>query len=87
MKINQNTLFPLKIENVQSCYVAEMKIPSWHFLYGHLNFGGLTILQRTSMVRGHYEIVVPSQVCEECVDGKQRRFSFLIVSHGDPRRY
>ena len=34
------------------------------------------ILQRKSMVTGHYEIVVPSQVCEECVVGKQRRFEF-----------
>lgn len=89
VKMSQNTLFPLNIKNVQSCYLAEMKIPSWlwHFWYGHLNFDGLKILQRKSMVTGHYEIVVPSQVCEECVVGKQRRFSFLIVSHGDPRRY
>ena len=89
MKFSQNTLFPLNIENVQSCYLAEMKIPSWlcHFLYGHLNFGGLKILQRKSMVIGHYETVVPSQVCEECVVGKQRRISFLIVSHRDPMRY
>ena len=34
------------------------------------------------MVTEHYEIVVPSQVCEECVVRKKRRLSFLIVSHG-----
>lgn len=64
-----------------------MKIPSWHFLYGHLNFGGLNILQRKSMVTGLHEIFVPSQVCEECVVEKQRHLNFLIVSHGDSRRY
>ncbi|KAH0673675.1 hypothetical protein KY285_024807 [Solanum tuberosum] len=45
VKMSQNKLFPLKIENVQSCYMAEMKNPSWlwHFRYGHLNFGGLDL--------------------------------------------
>ena len=89
VKMSQNRLFPLKIDNVHSCSMAEVKNLSWlwHFRYGPLNFGGLKILQRKSMVMGLYEIVVSSQVCEECVVGKQRRFSFLIVSHGDPRRY
>ena len=89
VKMSQNRLFPLKIENVHSCSLAEVKKPSWlwHFRYGHLNFSGLKILQRKSMVIGHYETVVPSQVCEECVVGKQRRISFLIVSHRDPMRY
>ena len=76
--MSQNRLFPLKIENVHSCSMAEVKNPSWlwHFRYGHLNFGGLKILQRKSMVTGLPEIVVPSQVCEECVVGKQHRSQF-----------
>ena len=33
VKMSQNRLFPLKIENVQSCSMAEVKNPSWlwHF--------------------------------------------------------
>jgi len=76
VKMSENRLFPLKIENIQSCYMEEMKNLSWlwHFLYGHLKFCGLKILQRKSMVTGLPEIVVPSQVCEDCVVGKQHRF-------------
>ena len=78
VKMSQNRLFPLKIENVQSFSMAEVKNPSWlwHFRYGHLNFGGLKILQRKSMVTGLPKIVVPSQVCEECVVGKQHHSQF-----------
>ena len=36
----------------------------------------LKILQRKSMVTGLPKIVVPSQVCEECVVGKQHRSQF-----------
>ncbi|KAH0689100.1 hypothetical protein KY289_016458 [Solanum tuberosum] len=35
-----------------------------------------TILKRKKMVTGLPEIVVPSQVCEECVSGKQHRSQF-----------
>ena len=82
VKMSQNRLFPLKIENVHSCSIAEVKNPSWlwHFRYGHLNFCGLKILQRNSMVMGLPEIVVPSQVCEECVVGKQHHSQFPKVS-------
>jgi len=66
----------MKIENV--CSMAEVKNPSWlwHFRYGHLNFGGFKILQRKRMVTGLPEIIVPSQVSEECVIGKQHRSQF-----------
>ncbi|XP_057977620.1 uncharacterized protein LOC131164449 [Malania oleifera] len=47
VQMSSNRLFPLKIESVQSCLVAEVKDPSWlwHFRYGHLSFGGLKTLQ------------------------------------------
>ncbi|XP_049386533.1 uncharacterized protein LOC125850727 [Solanum stenotomum] len=78
VKMSQNRLFPLKIENVQSCYMAEVRNPSWlwHFRYGHLGFGGLRTLQQKNMVIGLPEIITPSQVCEECVVGKQHRSQF-----------
>ena len=33
VKMSQNRLFPLKIENVQSCFVVDVKNPIWlwHF--------------------------------------------------------
>ncbi|XP_049346101.1 uncharacterized protein LOC125810676 [Solanum verrucosum] len=78
VKMSQNRLFPLKIENDQSCYMAEVRNPSWlwHFRYGHLGFGGLRTLQQKKMVIGIPEIITHSQVCEECVVGKQHRSQF-----------
>lgn len=69
VKMNPNECLPLKIENCQSCYVKDLKNPLWlrNFRYGNLNFGVLQILQKMSTVTGLYEIVVPFQVCDECV--------------------
>ncbi|KAL5748418.1 hypothetical protein ACOSQ2_025715 [Xanthoceras sorbifolium] len=46
--MSSNRLFPLQIENVQTCLMARVNDPSWlwHFRYGHLNFGGLRTLQQ-----------------------------------------
>lgn len=76
--MSSSRLFSLKIESIQRCLKAEAKDPSWlwHFRYGHLGFGGLRILQQKNMVIGLPEIIAPSQVCEECVVGKQHRFQF-----------
>ncbi|XP_042974836.1 uncharacterized protein LOC122306472 [Carya illinoinensis] len=63
VQMSLNMLFPLKIESVQSCLVAEVKDPSllWHFHYGHLSFGGLKTLQQKNMVTGLLHISIPSQ--------------------------
>ena len=76
--MSSNKLFPLKVENVQSCLVAEVKDPSWlwHFHSGHLSFGRLKTLQQKNMVTSLPKINIPSQVCEECVVGKQHRTQF-----------
>ena len=78
VQMSSNRLFPLKITSVQSCLVAEVKDSSWlwHFCYGHLSFGGLKTLQQKNMVAGLPQIRIPSQVCEECVVGKQHRSQF-----------
>ena len=58
-----NKLFPLKIESVQLCLMAEVKDPwLWHFHYGHLNFGGLKTLQQENMVTSLPQIAIPSQI-------------------------
>ncbi|KAF2287587.1 hypothetical protein GH714_001413 [Hevea brasiliensis] len=58
----ENRLFPLKIETVRSCLVAEVKDPSWlwHFRYGHLSFGGLKTPQEKNMVTRLPQIITPS---------------------------
>ena len=78
VKMSSNRLFPLKITSVQSCLVAKVKDSSWlwHFRYGHLSFGGLKTLQQKNMVTGLPQISIPSQVCEECVVGKQHHSQF-----------
>ncbi|RVW79987.1 Retrovirus-related Pol polyprotein from transposon TNT 1-94 [Vitis vinifera] len=80
-------LFPLKIDSVQYFLMAEVKDLSWlwHLRYGHLNFGGLKTLQQKHMVIGFPQISIPSQVCEECVVGKQHRSQFLKESHEEKR--
>ncbi|XXG80207.1 hypothetical protein AAC387_Pa09g1133 [Persea americana] len=48
----------------------------WHFRYGHLNFNGLKTLSQKNMVTGLPQIIPHSNVCEECVVGKQHREQF-----------
>ena len=68
----------MKIESVQSCLAAEVKDPYWlwHYHYCHLNFAGLKTLQQKQMVTGLPQIIILSQVCEECVVVKQHRSQF-----------
>ncbi|GMI66347.1 hypothetical protein HRI_000304000 [Hibiscus trionum] len=79
VNMTTNWMFPLYLNNAtQSCFSARMKNEAWlwHFRYGHLNFGGLKLLQQKRMVTGLLKIESPSQVCEECVVGKQHRDHF-----------
>ncbi|KAA3461320.1 Retrovirus-related Pol polyprotein from transposon TNT 1-94 [Gossypium australe] len=74
-----NRMFPLYLHTVtNSCFLARLEDESWlwHFWYGHLNFGGLKILQQKNMMTGLPHIQTPSQVCEECVISKQHREPF-----------
>ena len=58
--------------------MAEVKELSWlwHLRYGHLNFGGLKTLKQKHMVTSRPQISITSQVCEECVVGKQHHSQF-----------
>ena len=62
VQMSSNRLFPLKIETIQSCLVAEIKDPSWlwHFRYGHLSFGGLKTHNQKNMVTRLPPIAAPS---------------------------
>ncbi|CAL8990235.1 unnamed protein product, partial [Prunus brigantina] len=62
----------------QTSFSAKVKETAWlwHYRYGHLNFKGLKTLQQLNMVRGLPNIDCPTQICEECVLGKQHRETF-----------
>lgn len=79
VSMTTNQMFPLYLNNTtQSCFSGRLKDEAWlwHFRYGHLNFGGLKTLQQKNMVTGLPQIQSPSQICEECVVGKQHRDHF-----------
>ncbi|XP_050940564.1 uncharacterized protein LOC127149396 [Cucumis melo] len=48
----------------------------WHLRNGHLKFGGLKTLQEKNMVTGLPQIKSHSEICEDCVVGKQHRDRF-----------
>ncbi|RDX68692.1 hypothetical protein CR513_52293, partial [Mucuna pruriens] len=79
VKMTTNRLFPLYLNIVpHTCLSTQLKGDAWlcHFRYGHLNFGGLKTLRQKEMVVGLPNIPIPTEVCEECVIGKQHRESF-----------
>ena len=73
VNMTMNRMFPLYLHHTtHSCFSTKLKDAAWlwHFRYGHLNFGGLKILQQKNMVSGLPQVATPSQVCEECVVSK-----------------
>ncbi|CAL8169495.1 unnamed protein product [Prunus armeniaca] len=48
----------------------------WHYRYGHLNFTRLKTLQQKNMVTCLPQIQSPSEICEECILGKQHHDAF-----------
>ena len=48
----------------------------WHCRYGHLSYKGLKTLQEKKMVSGLPELKSPSELCGDCMVGKQHKASF-----------
>eukprot|EP00253_Pinus_taeda_P026611 PITA_26611 len=48
----------------------------WHLRFGHINFGGLNLLNREGMLKGLPLIKKPDSLCEGCILGKQHRETF-----------
>ncbi|CAL8152658.1 unnamed protein product [Prunus armeniaca] len=62
----------------QTCFSAKEQDSTclWHYRYGDLNFNGLKTLLQKNMVTCLPEFQSPSEICEECILGKQHRDSF-----------
>ena len=48
----------------------------WHLRFDHLNFKDLHLLTSHKMVEGLPQIVVPNDVCKECIECKHTRGNF-----------
>jgi len=48
----------------------------WHHRFGHLNFKDLRLLIKQKMVEGLPQILVPKEMCKECIKCKQAKSSF-----------
>ena len=79
VSMTANRMFPLHLNNTShTCFSTRLEKESWmwRYQYGHLNFGGLKMLQQKNMVEGLPKIVIPTQVYEECIVSKQPRNQF-----------
>lgn len=77
--MSRNRMFLLNIQNnvgkcLKACYIDASWL--WHLLFGHLNFGGLSLLSKEQMEIGLPSIKHPNQLCEGCLLGKKFRTSF-----------
>jgi hypothetical protein len=78
-KITTNRMFPLHIQDdVQKCLSTKVQDSTWlwHLRYGHLSFKGLKTLHEKNMVEGLPKINWPTEMCEDCIVGKQHHDSF-----------
>ena len=78
-----NRMFPLHMKSgvmdedgVSFKATCEDQSWLWHLRYGHLNFKGLSLLQRKEMVRGLPPIEAPFTSCESCIFAKKHRENF-----------
>ena len=77
-----NGLYQLGVNPViEANHVAsENEIKLWHRRYGHLHYKGLNHLSRKRRVKGLPDIGVLSEVCAECLAGRQHRAPFPAKS-------
>ena len=83
VEMTNNRMFPLWMKsNMIDEVAASFKVASqhqtwiWHLRYGHLNFKGLSLLQRKEMARGLPTIETSLNPCECCILAKNHRESF-----------
>ncbi|KAK8913818.1 hypothetical protein KSP39_PZI024059 [Platanthera zijinensis] len=74
-----NKMFPIKFGGDSlNCLsaVVDDKSMLWHHRFGHLNFGALTEMGRSQLVRGLPVVEKTEKLCEGCIFGKHSRSSF-----------
>ena len=83
VEMTNNRIFPLHMKSgvtdkdgVSFKETCQDQSWLWHLRYGHLNFKGLSLLQRKEMVRGLPPIEAPFISCESCILAKQHREIF-----------
>ena len=79
VQMTKNQMFLLNVQGDDvECLSACVKNTSCLLLlrFGHLNFGGLKLLEKKSMVRGLPFINHPEQFCEGCLLGKHHWSNF-----------
>ena len=79
VQTTKNKMFLLNVQGGDvKCLSACVKSTSclWHLRFGHLNFDGLKLLEKKSMVRGLPFINHPEQFCEGCLLGKHHWSNF-----------
>nr|GEU33305.1 hypothetical protein [Tanacetum cinerariifolium] len=99
MKVQRspNRLYKIELDEARSmCLIAQISDPTWlwHARLGHLNFGALKTMSDKNIVEAMPKMVIPLQLCEGCLVGKQTRNSYptqttyraskrLELVHGD----
>ena len=90
VKMTRNRMFPLRmradLKNEEEIAVAQEAFQSepkddnwlWHLRFGHLNFGGLNLLNRKGMVRGFPLIEKPATFVKVVSRGNNTKKVFLL---------
>jgi len=83
-KMSSNRMYAITVNVVSpACFkvTTEDVVHLWHRRYGHLSQKGLKVLVQRNMVRGLPELQESSNVCSDCMIGKQHREPFPKVSN------
>jgi len=85
----RNRMFLLNIQNdvakcLNACHIDASWL--WHLQFGHLNFGGLSLLSKDKMVTWLPSINDLNQLCKGCLLGKQFRTSFPKESNSSAKK-
>ena len=75
----EGRLYLLKLKVEDNCLLTKADDNSsrlWHLRYGHLNYQFLKKMATKKLVEGLPPITLPTQLCHNCLAGKQSRIPF-----------
>jgi hypothetical protein len=72
VSMRDNRIFLLSMESSVACLKASVDESClWHKMFGHLNFGSISFMQKKNLVRGFPSFIKPkNKICEGCAIGK-----------------